>query len=337
MALAAMANWPGTDRLFQYDFILGPLGVQVRSDDLAVGQHMQMICVYFGLEPVTTLPPEKPLTLQWCAHDSGLTIPASAVCVAEQQGLTALQDDQQLYLSDGVSTVQIDPQAGMARGSVRATRCRPVPCFRKDLLLYSLLFLLRYRDYYGLHGAAVARDGMGCLLVADSGCGKSTLALSLVCQGWSYLSDDSLLLYQHDDRIATRALRRDLCLDAEAARYFPDIMPDWVPCPLADAGKQRLDMGACYAGQMVPTCIPQVLVFPEITTDTRSRLVPVGKTEAFSRLLSQSLCVLFEPDWMPRHIEILTRLVQQASAYHLSAGRDLAREPALITSILADI
>ena len=40
---------------------------------------------------------------------------------------------------------------------------------------------------------------------------------------------------------------------------------------------------------------------------------------------------------MPRHIDILTRLTQQAHAYRLSAGRDLDREPTLITSILADI
>lgn len=332
-----MQDGPRTDDGFQCDLTLDPIRVQVRSDDLAVGQRMQMLCAYFGLEPAAALASENRLMLQWCAHDGGLAIPASAMCIAEQQGLMVLQADQRFYLSDGASIVQIDPRAGTARGSIRATRCRPVGSFRQDLLLYSLLLLLRYRDRYGLHGAGVARDGMGCLLVADSDCGKSTLAFSLVRQGWSYLSDDSLLLYQQDNHIVTRGLRRDLCLDAEAARYFPDIVSHWAPCPLAADNKQRLDIGACYAGQMMTTCIPHVLVFPEIASKARSQLVPVGRTEAFSRLLGQSLCVLFEPDRMPRHIEILTRLVQQASAYHLSAGRDLAREPALITAILADL
>jgi len=80
-----------------------------------------------------------------------------------------------------------------------------------------------------------------------------------------------------------------------------------------------------------------VLIFPAITTEACSRLVPVGRTEAFSRLLAQSLCVLFEPDWMLRHVDLLTRLVQQTRAYRLSAGRDLAREPSLIASFMADI
>lgn len=331
-----MEDGPIAD-VFQRHFTLDDLGVRVCSDNVDVGRHMQMICAAFGLEPSPPSVPDHCLTLQWRAHDTGLTIPASATCVAEQQGITALQDDGWLYLSDGASIAQIDLQAGVARGRVQDSRGRPVARFRKDLLLYSLLFLLRYRDRYGLHGAGVVRDGVGYLLVADSDCGKSTLAFSLVRHGWSYLSDDSLLLYQEHERIKARALRRDLCLDAEAVIYFPEITPYWEPCPLADENKQRLDMGACYAGRMLDTCTPSVLVFPEITTDTHSRLAPVGRTEAFARLLGQSLCVLFEPERMPRHVDILTRLVQQAGAYRLSAGRDLAREPALIASILADI
>jgi hypothetical protein len=37
------------------------------------------------------------------------------------------------------------------------------------------------------------------------------------------------------------------------------------------------------------------------------------------------------------HVEILTRLVNQTRRYALRAGRDLAREPGLITALLADM
>ncbi len=332
-----MRNRLGTEGFFQSDFTLGNIGVQVRSDDPAVAQRMQMICAYFGLELTSGPTSGKRLILQLCAKGGEVAIPASAVPVAEQQGITARRDDLHLYLSDGASTVQLDLHAGLATGSVRATRGRPAAACRKDLLIYSLLFLLRYRGLYGLHGAGLVRDGLGCLLVADSDCGKSTLAFSLVRQGWSYLSDDSLLLYQQGDRIEARALRRDLCLDPEAAAYFPEIVPHWAPCPLADDIKQRLDMGVYYPKQMVATCIPHMIIFPEIVPDAGSRLIAVGKTEAFSRLLGQSLCVLFEPDRMPYHVEIISRLVQQARSYRLRAGRDLVRDPALVVSHLADI
>ena len=243
------------DDVFQCAFTLDRIGVQVGADDTAVGRRMQMICAAFGLQPALRPLSEKRLILQWRAHDDGVTIPASATPVVEQQELTFFQDDLQLYLSDGASIVHIDRQAGVARGSVRAAGGRSVSHFRQDLFLYSLLFLLRYRDLYGLHGAGVVRDGVGYLLVAASDGGKSTLAFSLVRQGWSYLSDDSLLLSRQSDGVAAHALRRDFCLDAEAVRYFPDIAAHWEPCPLTDGAKQRLDMSTCYAAQRLAACM----------------------------------------------------------------------------------
>jgi hypothetical protein len=52
-----------------------------------------------------------------------------------------------------------------------------------------------------VHGAALARDGMGLALVGPSGSGKTTLAAGLVSRGFDYLSDDAVPLSEPDGEI----------------------------------------------------------------------------------------------------------------------------------------
>lgn len=47
-----------------------------------------------------------------------------------------------------------------------------------------------------IHGAALAEDGAGVLLLGHSGAGKSTLSASLANAGWQLLSDDISLLWE---------------------------------------------------------------------------------------------------------------------------------------------
>jgi hypothetical protein len=52
-----------------------------------------------------------------------------------------------------------------------------------------------------LHGAAVARNGIGLALAGPSGSGKTTLAAGLVSRGFDYLSDDAVPLSEPDGEI----------------------------------------------------------------------------------------------------------------------------------------
>jgi hypothetical protein len=208
---------------------------------------------------------------------------------------------------------------------------------RKDLVLYSLLLLLRYRGLYAVHAAGVVHDNAGCLFVADSDSGKSTLAFSLVHQGWGHLSDDALLLRACGDRIEALPLRPEVCLEPEAARYFPDIVAHWRPCPLADEVKQRLNVAALYPERVLTTCLPRLLIFPRIVATPASQLQPVGKAEALWHLMRQSALLGLEPHRAPHHLEVLTRLVKQTTHYQLLAGHDLEQRPTLIAPLLTDL
>ncbi|SDO34914.1 PqqD family peptide modification chaperone [Afipia sp. GAS231] len=52
-----------------------------------------------------------------------------------------------------------------------------------------------------IHGAAVARNGIGLALAGPSGSGKTTLAAGLVSRGFDYLSDDAVPVSEPDGEI----------------------------------------------------------------------------------------------------------------------------------------
>jgi hypothetical protein len=323
--------------LAHQDYTLHGVCIRVCWDDAMVAQHLQTLCMYFGLRVAPTVRAEQPVTFTLLTAAGCLAIPPGALPVAEHAGVRAWRAAHLLYLSDGAVVMQLDPAAGTAMGTLRPGAENASKRVRKDLVLYSLLCLLRYRGLYALHAAGVAKDNVGVLLVADSDSGKSTLACSLVRQGWGYLSDDALLVRPCGDRLEALPLRREICLDLEAARYFPDIVAHWYPCPLAQERKQRLNVEALWPEQVLTVCQPQYLIFPRIVAAPVSQLRPVGRAEALLHLIRQSAVLGLEPHLVSSHLDILKHLVYQTSRYQLFAGQDLGRDPMRIAILLADI
>lgn len=70
-----------------------------------------------------------------------------------------------------------------------------------------LLWLLHGHNLYGLHANGIVKNGAGILLVGDAGSGKTTISLSLIVQGWNYLSDDVVLLARDSCGSAARAFQ----------------------------------------------------------------------------------------------------------------------------------
>ena len=309
----------------------------VDCDETTVGEQLQMLSAYFGLEACATAPPECHIRLTFLTQALPLSIPTHACCVTQQHGVQIWQADSQLYVRDGACVVRLDPASRTGLGTLPPPEGQASPSLRMDLLLYSLLLLLRHQGFYPEHAACVADNSVGCLLVGDSGSGKSTLTLSLVQQGWQYLADDAILLRSCHDGVEAMPLRRELCLAPEATRAFPDTLGHWQPGPWSGDLKQRLDMQALYPTQIRDTCYPHLLLFPTIVAAPESQLIPMGKPEALYRLIQQSALVTVEPQMAPGHLDILANLVRQTRHYRLLAGEDLARDPHRIALLLESV
>jgi hypothetical protein len=183
----------------------------------------------------------------------------------------------------------------------------------------------------------LSREGLGILIIGPSGSGKSTLTIGLIRHGWSYLSDDALLLRRQAHGVAALAWRRDVSIDASAARAYADLPMAGEATDSAGGRKRRVIIDKVHPGQRVGSCLPHVLLFSRLVPHAPSSLVPLDRPTALKRLLDQSGPPLFDRDTMAPQLELLRQLVRQATPYELRAGFDLYRDPQRLLGLLAAV
>ena len=313
--------------------------VTMEWDNPSIGRAVHAVLDYFGFSCRDESPSAPHVRMRLLDRGRSPGIPKSVVLIALYNGVEIWKSADHFYLRDGDSIVEVHPASGTARGVLRTSPWLRPNIIRMEsitLIIHGVLLLLRRRAFYPLHAAAVTNGDYGVLFVAESDGGKSTLALSLVMQGWKYLSDDSILLRPNVSYVEALPLRRDFGLDEEAVRYVPAMARHWRPF-FTDERKRRVDMASLFPGQAANSSTPRLLVFPRIVNEGESRLTPIGRMDALSLLMQQSSLLALEPGVTTAHLDVLGRLVRQAISYQLTAGRDLRDDPALLPHLLARI
>ena len=322
-------------------YCIGGVDIRVRSDHPLVDRGLDNIFSYFGFTPSATAPGACPVALDFLTSEPAFSIPSAASQEARFGGVTAWESGRELYLGTGASIARLDPRSGTAEVAIESSsrvRSENLEDDPATLVGLTLTILLRHRELYGLHAGALAREGTGCLFIADGGCGKSTMSLNLVQQGWDYVSDDFIFLRPSGGRVEASGLRRNLCMDREATRDYPGLLGRWRDRPFSGAPKRWLEMNALYPRQVKESCVPRVLLFPEIVPEPRSRLRPMtNKAEILGRLMHQSPLLVLESRMSSRHLEVLKRLLLQSRCYRLLAGRDLKEPSTRIANLLSTL
>jgi hypothetical protein len=206
---------------------------------------------------------------------------------------------------------------------------------QREFFLLSLTMLLHARGGYALHANGLVCDGEGYLVVADSGSGKTTLTLALVQAGWSYLSDDAIVLQDSPDGIAALAFRRGFSCPPEFLAKHP-----WLQTPAQQAravrgSKTLIDAEQAFPGRCRPRTMPRVLLFPSIADQDQSSLAPLDSTHAMIALMQQSAGLLTDRVAAALQMGVLARLVQQTRSYRLLLGRDVYHHPDAVAAMLA--
>jgi hypothetical protein len=255
--------------------------------------------------------------------------------VFQAEGFCGLEQAQDFYLTDGASLLHLRAQHGQGEAQLAPAFFHQPVRLQHTFWAFGLCKLLRPLGYYSLHAAGVVTPaGGGLLIVGNSGSGKSTLTIGLARQGWGYLSDDAVLLRLHPEGVAALAFRRHVYVDADATPRYADLplgeaMPD-----TAGRARRRVCIEAVYPAQQRRTCLPRVLLVVRIVPQACSTLRPLDGPGTLRQLLAHSGPQLFDRETMPQHLEVLKRLVQQATAYELRAGRDLYQQPGLLMHLL---
>ena len=326
---------------------LGPIPIEVRAEAADVRQAVPAVLEYFGLRlwPSADAPPVARLDF---APPSSAALPnarpAEARLVRHHNGMDVWRAGDAWWLCERDNTVRLDFPKGRASGTIRSPLWATAGTLYLpfvNLVIHSLLLLLRREGYVPLHTAALAKDGVGVLLTAASDSGKSTQALGLVRAGWQYLTDDSALLYLSGvttagNTIEVLPLRRDFGLDQAAEAVFPEMVPHTLPF-LTDERKRRVNMATLYPGQATERCVPRLLLFPQIRDQPQSQLLPLSQKDALLGLMQQSPFLALDPDVAAPHLDLLRTLAGQAAGYRLFAGHDLRDHPERLADLLAPV
>ena len=126
---------------------------------------------------------------------------------------------QGFFLACGEAWLELDPATGLGKGALPESFWQLSPYDQREFFLLSLLMLLRPHGLYGLHANGLALDEQGLLIVGPSGSGKTTLTLSLLEQGWQFLSDDAVLL-KDAEPLTAYAFRRGFSFTSQTENFF---------------------------------------------------------------------------------------------------------------------
>jgi hypothetical protein len=241
------------------------------------------------------------------------------------------------YLTDGSSLLHL--QGGQGRGEAwlaPAFAAKPLR-LQRTFWAFGLLKLLRPLGLYSLHAAGgVSGHGRGLLIVGGSGSGKSTLALGLLRQGWGILSDDAVLVRGRPEGVEALGCRKHVYVHADAAARHADLPSGEEVLDDTGRRKRRIDVETAFPAQQVAGCRPHVLLFSHIVSRPKSALRPVDASLALKLLLAHGGPQAFDRPTMRPHLEVLRRLLHQATAYELQAGRDLYEEPRTLVRLLRE-
>lgn len=169
---------------------------------------------------------------------------------------------------------------------------------------------LRRFGLFDLHSAGVVdpRDGKGVLIIGTSGSGKSTLAVQLASAGWSYLSDDELLLSLDDGAVEARGFRSFFATrtGAEGGSLRHCFEPDTV-----------------FGAPRTAKVLPGLVLFTSLSNQPESRLNKLTQTETMMRLIRACPWATYDTSIASANLEVLSALARQADGFDLAAGRDL--------------
>ncbi len=198
---------------------------------------------------------------------------------------------------------------------------------------YTLLELLKGRNMFPLHAAALELQGRGVLISGGHGSGKTTGLLSLLRAGYRYLADEHVLL--RDTSAAQELLAAPMKIEVtdDTIAMFPELQAAGVGLLRQGVYRKSFHAEDGYPGSYGHSCIPAMIIFPEVTNISHSCLEPMAKSRALESLLSR-VPSIHDANTAAKEFQALSKLVQRTACYRLHFGQDVCDLPRLITPLL---
>jgi hypothetical protein len=242
-------------------------------------------------------------------------------------------DRDELYLDYGPrARVFCRPTAGECLISVLRPEADQRWLATHPLFTIPLLEMLKRRGKFGMHAAAVARNGRSLLLPGSSGAGKSTLTIALIRSGFDFLGDD-ITCIEDADGLEALAFPEKIDVTDETLSLFTELSCVGRDSRLPGWPKYQLGVSDFYSSRIGWRTTPAAIVFPKVIKQHESIMLPLDKHLALLELSASVL--LTDMESTRAHIRVLSELVNKVPAFRLLSGRDLDSSVSLLGNLLS--
>lgn len=224
-----------------------------------------------------------------------------------------------------VITAEIDFSAGLANVAIDRDADPDAHDVSSALTIISGLMLVRGGRTPVHAGAVVHPDtGRAWLLVGDSHSGKSTTTANLVRAGWSYLSDDYVVLSRAKDDVLVEGWPDDFHLDTGwQSGQVTGIRGTTRESDFREGSRRE---NAVLAG----------MLFPRIDASNPTLISSVSGAQALERIIRQSPWLVADPA-SAREVLELMRIAAESNTADIRLGRDTFSNAALLDDIVRSV
>ena len=229
----------------------------VECEDKWLGKKViDTIEEYFFVNVSSAVPVSHNITIRFKSSNTPVEVPATAQELTSSPSLRVLKDGDSCYLVRENSIFQIDLVNSFCTGVINPGFWDLSLKSQQEFFMLLLIWLLRNHEIYALHANALVKDNVGIFLVGGSGSGKSTTAISLIRQGWCYLSDDVTLLRNNLGRAEAVAFTTGFSVDPSLANHYHELNKPMERSSF-NGQKRFLDIRPIYGDRFLHNCIPK--------------------------------------------------------------------------------
>ena len=267
------------------------------------------------------------------------TIPSGLQSFAINRG-ECHTDGKQYFLTVDESLIHIAvPEERSVEVWFGTTEHAGHPVALVNAFSYGLQAALRRAGVFDVHaaGAVEPLSQAGALFVGASGSGKTTLTLRLTEAGWSYLSDDMVVLRETPAALEAEGLRRLFAVAGNSivGSSSTKLSAALGPPVASDPSKRRLEPETVFPESRLASCQPRALFFPRVVAQAETTVNKIGARAAMEQLMRHCPWATYDTYSAPDYLRVLARLANQCRAYELAAGRDLLLQPERAADLLA--
>lgn len=323
--------------MFYDDFFLSDLCVRARFGDKRIADQVPYILNLLGLVRERSTPSSTIVDIEFTRYKNSVDIPSQSLHICALGNLNFFRDGYSLHIAEGKSSLRVNLNTKSILSKLHDSFWQNPLILQFPLISVGFLVLFWQFNFHELHGACLAKDGKGLLLVGPTGSAKSTLALTLVKAGWNYLSDDMVVIRQTSRELEALTLRRVFKVSQKLITNHPELTHIAKKPLYCFNGDIYVYIDEVYGSQFAQMCIPRMVICPKITLQEESQIKPLRISDAFIRLIENGGYYMgLDNTILRKRVGIMKELLHQTECYQMSVGLDIYNDPLKLLEILPE-